>query len=433
MTLDRTQQPPIQSFGPLSIPQPIIQSLPNGAQLYITDKGDQDVCRIDILLEGGRYAAHTTAIADLTGPMLRKGIPGMDHDQIAELLDYHGAWIQTATTLHYSTISLFSLNRNLHKVLPILAAMIATPTLPQKPFDTLRQQRIQQLNINREKVNFVAGESFNKLIFGATHPYARTTTTAALEAVTIDDLRQYHNEYYLNTGAIVMLSGHITDDIVTLVNDHIGNIHFHSPAQEHRLVPLQPESNHIDIVNKSGSLQSGLRLGMPTIGSQHPDYTLLTMANLILGGYFGSRLMTNIREEKGYTYGISSHIISMRNSAYFTIATDTGTEYTQPLIEEVRKEMTDLCENEISQEELDTARNYMQGRRVRILDSPFSISDYLVSSIISGTPIGYFNTEDSIIRQATTSDIQRVANTYLKPDMLYYAIAGDEQKMGLHL
>lgn len=109
------------------MPMPLVQTLANGAKLYIINKGDQEVCRIDILFEGGRYAASTPAIADITGPMLRKGIPGMDQEAIAEHLDYHGAWLQSGTTQHYSTLSLFSLNRNLEKVLPTMAAMITSP------------------------------------------------------------------------------------------------------------------------------------------------------------------------------------------------------------------------------------------------------------------------------------------------------------------
>ena len=141
--------------------------------------------------------------------------------------------------------------------------------------------------------------------------------------------------------------------------------------------------------------------------------------------------MTNIREEKGYTYGISSHLVSMRQGAYFTIVTETGTQYTQPLIDEVRKEITQLCSTLIPQDELDTARNYLQGRRARALDSPFSISDYFVSSIIAATPLDYFNIEDEIIRSASAQDLLRVAQTYLNPNNLYTAIAGDREALNL--
>ena len=197
------------------------------------------------------------------------------------------------------------------------------------------------------------------------------------------------------------------------------------------VAPITPEATHLAITHRQGALQSGIRMGQPVIGSDHPDYPLLTMLNLVLGGYFGSRLMTNIREEKGYTYGISSHIVSMRDGAYFTIVTETGTEYTRPLIDEVRNEIVLLCSTPIPQDELETARNYLQGRRARALDSPFSMSDYFVSSIISGTPLDYFNTEDEIIRTATADDLLRVARTHLNPDNLYTAIAGDREAINL--
>ena len=426
MTLDRTQQPPVTPFGALSMPLPRILRLNNGIELYIVDKGDQEVCRFDILFEGGRYAGRIPAIADMTGPMLRKGIPGMDAESIAEHLDYYGAWMQTGTTQHYSAISLFSLNRNLDKVLPVISQMITEPSMPLKPFEVLKQQRIQQLEINRQKVSFLAAEAFNNLIFGASHPYARTTSTQDLEAVTLDEICRYHHDYYQNTGIHIILSGRITDEVLHLVHRHFDIL---SPCNTTPVVvaPIAPETQHTTITHRPAALQSGLRMGMPVIGSEHPDYPLLTMLNLVLGGYFGSRLMTNIREEKGYTYGISSHIVSMRDGAYFTIVTETGTEYTRPLIDEVRSEMLQLCNTPIPHDELETARNYLQGRRARALDSPFSMSDYFVSSIISGTPLDYFNTEDEIIRTATADDLMRVARTYLHPDNLYIAIAGDKE------
>ena len=410
MTLNRTQQPPVTPFGALHMPQPRITRLNNGIELFIIDKGDQEVCRLDILFEGGRYAGKTPAIADMTGPMLRKGVPGMDAEAIAEHLDYYGAWMQTGTTQHFSALSLFSLNRNLHQVLPVIAAMITEPTMPQKPFDVLQQQRIQQLEINRQKVSYLASEAFNSLIFGSSHPYARITTAQDLEAVTLNDLQQYHHNFYLNTGIHIILSGRITDDVLEQVNRCFGLLTPASTAIPN-VAPITPHTEHTSIIHRPDALQSGIRIGQPVIGSNHPDYPILTILNLVLGGYFGSRLMTNIREEKGYTYGISSHIVSMRDGAYFTIVTEAGTEYTRPLIDEVRNEMMQLCTTPVPQDELETARNYLQGRRARALDSPFSMSDYFVSSIISGTPLNYFDLEDEVIRTATADDLMRVART----------------------
>ncbi len=433
MTLDRTQQPPVTPFEELTIPLPSIETLPNGNTLYIIDKGDQEVTRIDLLFEGGRCATDNPAIADLTGPMLRKGIPGMDENDIALLFDYNGAWIQTATTQHFSTISLFSINSKLPLLLPTVAAMITSPTLPPDAFDTLKQQRTQQLLINREKVRILAGEAFNRLIFGENHPYAHANTPDNFNSATLDDIRQYHKQYYLSTPIHIILSGRITQQVAQSVRQHLGTLPTILNTPTAHIASITPQSTHNTFIHKSDAMQSALRIGMPTINVHHPDFPTLTLLNLILGGYFGSRLMTNIREEKGYTYGISSHIISLRNATYFTIITETGTEYTRLLLDEVRNEMTRLCNEKISQEELETARNYMQGQRARTLDSPFSMSDYILSSIIADTPFDYFNTENRLIRQVTPDDLIRVANSHLHPRNLYTAIAGDKEKIDINL
>ena len=427
MALDRTQQPPVTPFGPLSIPMPRLERLRNNALLYIIDKGDQEVTRIDILFEGGRYAARKPVVADLTGPMLRRGIPSMDADAIAEHLDYHGAWMQTGTTQHYSAISLFSLNRNLDKTLPVVEQMIVAPTFPEEAFEVLRGQRMRQLSINRQKVSFLAAEAFNGLLFGEEHPYATITTEQDLQELTTHDLREYHNRYYLNSHVSILLSGHITDEVISQVDTYLGNIPVADGNAPCIVAPITSHPIKTRIIDKPDALQSGIRMGHLVTGAQHPDYPHITMLNLILGGYFGSRLMTNIREEKGYTYGISSHIISMRNGAYLTIATEAGTQYTQLLIDEVRNEMLRLCNEPVSIDELETARNYLQGLRARALDSAFSMCDYFVSSIISGNPIDYFNKEDAVIRTTTPDELMRIARTYFHPDMLYTAIAGDKK------
>ncbi len=427
--LDRTQAPDLFPFGKLCLPLPLKEILPDGTELYIINKGDQEVCRIDLLYEGGRYATHIPAIADLTGPMLRKGIEGMNANEIAEFIDYHGAWLQMSTTLHYSTVSLFSLNRNLAELLPVVVRILTEPTLPEKEFEVLREQRIQQLLVNREKVRILAGEAFNSLIFGKEHPYARINTTEGLQSISVDDLRDYHNRYFLQARKTIILSGYITDTVLSTVRQQLGNLSSGCKTASTAILPIQPENKRITLVDKQGALQSGLRIGMPTIGIKHSDYPLLGLANHILGGYFGSRLMTKIREEKGYTYGISSYMIALRESAYFTIVTEAGCEFTRPLIDEVRNEIQRLCDEPVPQEEFEIARNYMQGRMARVLDSPFSICDYTLSTFISGTSPNYFDIETETLRCATAEDVQRVVRTHLSPDNLYIAIAGDTAKI----
>lgn len=428
---DRTQAPAIHPFGALSLPQPSAEVLPNGIELYTINKGSEAVCRIDMLFDGGRFAAHVPAVADLCGPMMRRGIPGSDADRIAEALDFYGAWLQTGTTLHYSTLSLFSLNRNLARVLPLLTAIISAPTFPESDLRLLVGQRIQQLRINSGKVRIVAGEEFNRLVFGKDHPYARVSTADDFDNLQVADLQAYHHRYYLNTRLRVVLAGCITADVARLVREFLCALPCHTTSSTATAPPLLPQDKHLSLIDRQGSLQSGIRMGMPTIGCSHDDFPLLGMANLILGGYFGSRLMTNVREEKGYTYGISSYIISLQQGAYLTIMTETGTEYTRSLIDEVRKELQRLGEEDVPADELETARSYMQGRHARISDSPFSLSDYYISSMVSGTPFDYFAREDTAIRTATAADIRRVTAQYLPAEKLYTAIAGDKSLIGL--
>ncbi len=431
MILDRTTTPPTGEFPPLALPVPDNYRLSNGIEITACDRGDEEVCRIDLMLDGGYYVEQKPGTASLSLLMLKEGAAGKSSEEIAEALDYHGAWLQTSASSHYLYVTLYTLNRHLDTCLTLLADMVIRPDFPQKEFDRLKERRIQQLLVQREKVDVLASETYLSMIFGEKHPYGRTVTAAHIEQLTTDDLRAYHRQYIRPDKCHIFIAGKITDKLLECLETHFGKS-WRSTSQTPQTTgshPIQPSHKHIIITHKENALQSGIRMGLPVIKREHPDFFALKYLCAILGGYFGSRLMSNIREEKGYTYGITATIAAMRHGSYLSIATQTGTEFTRPLIDEVFSEIDRLRTEPVPPDEMTIVRNYLRGELARALDSPFSIADYYLSLKANALPVEYFARQDEAIRQLTPDRLLSVARQYLRPERFYIAIAGDKNKI----
>ena len=320
MTLDRTTTPPVGTFPPLSLPAPGIHALSNGIEIIACNRGDEDVCRIDLMLEGGYYTEQKPGTAALTLLMLKEGAAGKSSEEIAESFDYHGAWLQTSASSHYLYVTLYTLNRHLDTCLSLLADIVIRPDFPEKEFTRLKERRLQQLLVQKEKVDVLASETFLSMIFGDKHPYGRAVTPDHINHITTEDLRDYHQQHIAPGKCRIFIAGKITGKLLDNLELHFGHT-WNVPSVDSAIIPAFPihrAENPIIVTHKENALQSGIRMGLPVIGRENPDFFALKLLCTILGGYFGSRLMSNIREEKGYTYGISSSIAAMRYGSYLT-------------------------------------------------------------------------------------------------------------------
>ncbi len=430
MKLDRTIPPATGVFPPLLLPKPDQYTLANGIEVIACNRGNEEVCRIDLVWEGGSYVESKPGAASLALLMLREGAGGKDSNEISEMLDAHGAWLQTATSHHYLYITLYTLNRHLDICVQLLADVVHRPDFPEREFSRLKERRIQQRRVQLEKVDVLAAETFSKQLFGESHPYGCSPLPQQIGEVTRDDVCAYYRQTIRREGCRIFISGKITPRLLENLESHFGGM-WGTATDCTNAMPLtiQPSPNRMKIVHKEGALQSGIRMGFPTINRSHPDFFALKVLTTILGGYFGSRLMTNIREEKGYTYGIGAGIGALRQGAYLAISTQTGTEFTQPLIDEVYNEVERLRNELISPDELEIVRNYQRGEMARILDSAFSIIDYLQSLWLNGLTPDYYARQDEVVRNITPEQILDVARRYFIPENFYIAIAGDREKL----
>lgn len=423
--MDRTIQPEIQSLKNFSILPPDRIILPNGIPLAVINTGEQEVVRMDIVFAGGRWHQSQKLQALFTNRMLREGTRKYTTATIAEKLDYYGSWLELSCSSEYAYLTIYSLNKYVAETLEVVESMIKEPLFPEKELNTILDTNIQQYLVNSSKVDFLAQRSLMQALYGELHPCGQMTVEEDYRAIKPEVLRSFYQEYYHSGNCSIFLSGKVTSEIIQRVTDAFG-----CPFGMHQQKAARPDFSFTAIPEKrilterEDALQSAVKMGCTTITRTHPDYLKLRVLMTLFGGYFGSRLMSNIREEKGYTYGISAGIISYPDSGLLGISTETANENVEPLIQEVYHEIDRLHQDPVTLEELTMVRNYMLGEMCRNYESPFSLSDAWIFIATSGLDDEYFSRSLQAVNEVTTQEIQELAQRYLCKETLKEVIAG---------
>ena len=423
--MDRTIQPEIQPLKNFHIQTPVRTTLPNGIPLTVINAGEQEVVRMDVLFSGGRWQQSQKLQALFTNRMLREGTTKYTAATIAEKLDYYGSWLELSSSSEYAYITVYSLNKYLAKTLEVVESMIKEPLFPQKELQTILDTNIQQYLVNTSKVDFLAHRSLLKSLYGEQHPCGKIVMEEDYHTITPEVLREFYERYYHSGNCSIFLSGKVTDDIISRVTDifgiPFGQYQLQMPKSSFPFAAI-PEKRIF--TEREDAMQSAVKMGCTTITREHPDYPKLRVLMTLFGGYFGSRLMSNIREDKGYTYGISAGVVFYPDSGLLIVSTETDNEYVEPLIQEVYHEIDRLHLDPVSAEELRIVRNYMLGEMCRSYESPFSLSDAWIFIVTSGLTDDYFARSLQAVNEITPAEIQELAQRYLCKETLKEVIAG---------
>ena len=425
MFMDRTIQPEIQPLKNFHIQTPVRTTLPNGIPLTVINAGEQEVVRMDVLFSGGRWQQSQKLQALFTNRMLREGTTKYTAATIAEKLDYYGSWLELSSSSEYAYITVYSLNKYLAKTLEVVESMIKEPLFPQKELQTILDTNIQQYLVNTSKVDFLAHRSLLKSLYGEQHPCGKIVMEEDYYTITPEVLREFYERHYHSGNCSIFLSGKVTDDIISRVTDifgiPFGQYQLQMPKSSFPFAAI-PEKRIF--TEREDAMQSAVKMGCTTITREHPDYPKLRVLMTLFGGYFGSRLMSNIREDKGYTYGISAGVVFYPDSGLLIVSTETDNGYVEPLIQEVYHEIDRLHLDPVSAEELRIVRNYMLGEMCRSYESPFSLSDAWIFIATSGLKDDYFARSLQAVNEITPAEIQDLAQRYLCKETLKEVIAG---------
>jgi zinc protease len=421
--LNRTLAPEIQLPEVLNFPTAEKELLSNHLPLYFIKGSTEPVVRLLLFFESGRYFEHKKQVSANTVGMINKGTAAKNAYQIAETLEFYGASLRIEANMYIGSVSLSCLKAQLPYILPVINDILSNSVFPEDELKQLKDRAKQKLKINLKKNEHIASQHFNKAVFGAEHPFGYLNHADDIDAVTREDLlTHYNNHFCFNQSSFGVVAGDTGPQELKLFNHYLGSLK-NIAKPEIKGITLTPETEkNIEIVRPK-SVQAALRIGYTTIGAKHPDFNELGVLNTILGGYFGSRLMANIREDKGYTYGIYSILSPLKDISYLCISTEVGKEYKDATLEEIYREIERLKNEPVGSEELDMVKNYMVGQLMKSVDGPLKMANTLKNLIIAGFDQWELNKNLQTVRNVSPDRIQELAKKYLNFDEMYKVIA----------
>lgn len=421
--VDRTQAPAFRQIENIDLIKAEAYALDNGVDLYVINAGTQDLVRIELIFNNINWNPAKPLQAFAVNSMLVEGTSKLTALQIAEHVDYYGAFLQTDYNYDYALVTIYTLTKHLEAILPVIKDVVTGSVFPQEELDTFKRNQKQKLSVNLEKNDFLSRRLFNQALFGNSI-YGYAAEAADYDRLDRDQLVEYFNLAYKPNNCTIIASGKVEDDTISLINEYFGK-HWHKGSEiQPNLFTFPARTGEEHYFEKEGALQSAIRLGKLSVNRNHPDFAALQVLNTVLGGYFGSRLMANIREDKGYTYGIGSAVISLQNAGYFFIASEVGADVCSSAIQEIQKEITLLQTELVPDEELALIKNYMLGSFLGGLENAFSHADKFKNIYFSGMDYDYYSNYVETVKSVSSEKLLELAKFYLNFDSFQKVIVG---------
>lgn len=424
--IDRTIAPQFNVVEEVRLLQPEHEVLQNGVDLFVFNSGEQDLVKIE-------WVFQNLNTEDLHLPLLNIALAGMFLEgtkqyasaEIAEKVDFYGAFLQPEYSFDHTSLTLYALNKHVEKLLPIVKSVLTESIFPESELNTYVRNNKQNLSVSLKKNDFVARRVFNKTIFDSNR-YAYSPEIEDYDRLERSDILKLY-QHQINAGnCTIFISGRVTNQVHQTVRKIFGDQWDARPLDQtqQRMVDKGSQKGNFILIERPDALQSAIRVGYQTINRKHPDFSSLQLLNTILGGYFGSRLMSNIREEKGFTYGIGSGIASLKYGAFFTIATEVGVGVTNATLVEIEKEIDRLRNEPIPIEELNLVKNYVNGAFLGSLENVFSHVDKFKNVHFVGLDLTYYNRHLQIVKSSTPETIMNTANKYLDYNNMIKVVVG---------
>ncbi len=394
--------------------------LDNGVPVYAIDAGAEEVIKMELVFKAGNWYEHQNLVASATNALLKTGTSQKSAFEINEHFEYFGAYLNLHCYHETASITLHSLTKYLPEILPVIQELVTDAVIPEEELDIFRQNMKQKLQVNLKKCDFVANRLIDEYLYGINHPYGKYSSTLAYDALQPEELRSFCRDYYANGHCTIFIAGKLPANIQKLMNEQFGHLPLNRTAlPEVRHQVESANERKYRIINDAAGIQGAIRLARHFPGRHHPDYNKTQVLNILFGGYFGSRLMSNIREDKGYTYGIYSFLQTHVQQSAWMISTEAGSEVCEAAIDEVYKEMQDLREKTVPEEELLLVKNYLIGTLLGDLDGPFQIMAKWKNIIMNDLGEDYFYRSIRDYKGVTVQEVQELANKYLRAEEFY--------------
>ena len=395
-------------------------TLDNKVPVYAMNAGAQDVVMVEWVFDAGNWYDKQPMVAATTNFLIKNGTTSKSAYQINDFFEFHGAYLNRSCYNETASITLHCLSKHLETLLPVVREIIETSIFPEQELAIYIQNQKQRLSVNLQKCDFIANRLIDEYLFGINHPYGTYSNAEDYDALNTDVIKAFYKQYYLNGSCKIFVAGKMPTGYESMLNKAFGTLPLHADAPvvvEHPVVTASQKK--VEIINDENGVQGAIRMARPFPNRHHPDFQKAHVLNTLFGGFFGSRLMSNIREDKGYTYGIHSYFQNHVHASAWMISTEAGRDVCAATIAEVIKEMELLRNEPVDKEELDLVRNYMIGSLLGDLDGPFQLIGRWKNYVLNGLDENYFYKSIETIKSVTPEELQRLANTYLQPEDFY--------------
>lgn len=419
---DRTQAPEIVNASEFHLHLQPYEAfrLDNNIPVYAVNGGAEDVMMVQFVFYAGNSLENKKLVAASANHLLTNGTLHKTAYQINEYFDFYGAYVNKSCYNETAHITVHTLSRFLPQVLEGIKEILTEAVYPEEELRIFCQNQKQKLEVNLKKNEFLANRLIDSSIYGEDHPYGRFSKPEDFDNLRIEEIRSFYKDFYTKGSCMIFMAGKIPQEAISMTNRLFGSLPLNDKKPFLPEYRFSPESNHVKhLYNSQDEIQGSIRIGRFFISKNDPDFPKAEVLNCILGGYFGSRLMDNIREDKGYTYGISSYIQTHLSGSAWIISTETGTQHLKAAIHEIFQEMALLCKEPVKKDELNRVKNYMIGSVLSDLNGPFSVISRWRNYILSGFDENHFNEAIRTIKEIKAEEIMQIAQKYFDPETFY--------------
>lgn len=415
---NRRKMPPIRPVGDISLPPLREWRLRNGMPAYSIDMGAHPGVRIELVFFAGRPYEQKRLVSRAAADMMGEGCLGYDATALSDHFDYYGASISFPISLDTTNVALLCLNKHLPEVLPVFATMLAEPAFDDQELRRFCKQHQQLLREDLSQSDVVAYREITGAIFGAGHPYGYNSKPEDFDTLAPTDLLTHHQRYVQAANGFIIIAGRVTPEVETMIDRYLGQLPTGMPAEPVPFPPCPPMPGSLRLP-RPDAWQTSLRIGKQLFSRRHPDADAFYILDTLVGGYFGSRLMMNIREDKGYTYNIESSFDPMLYDGCWYVECEVAHEAANDTLAEIYRELALLRKQPILADELDMLKNYLLGTYLTMVDGPFNTAELLKTLLADRLPLAAFSQMVETTRNITAENLQQLAQTYLQPDSFW--------------
>lgn len=420
--LNRSKAPHIKDAVAynITLKKPDVYKLDNGVDVYNVQAGTEEVVQIEWVFRAGNWFEEQKLVASAANFLIKNGTRNKSAYEINEFVDFYGAYLNRSCYNETAVVSLHCLSKQLEHILPLVQEILVDAILPEEELLIYKQNMKQRLAVNLKKCDFIAGRKIDALLFGDHHPYGVYSEMNDYNALQQHALADYYNFFYKNGHCTIFSAGILPSNYQQLLNKYFGSLPFNKTATKEISHAILPSSQKKwNILNDAEGVQGAIRIARACPLPTDPVFPKLQVLNVLFGGFFGSRLMTNIREDKGYTYGIYSYLMNHIHASAILISTEAGRDVCEATVKEVYHEMDQLRMHEVGKEELLLVKNYLIGTLLGDLDGPFHIIGRWKNLILHGMNESHFNYYVDVIKSIESKELKQLAEEYLHPADFY--------------